>query len=129
MAAYNYAPSHLGDPTKIPRFPITLAQIQELEAELATWEDPHSRVSQQWDAEHDEYLLGRAMDRVKRRVDPKTWAVFEELRFKQQTPAQVASAMGISVGSIYSITARVMRLLREEVDELQGIGSAWMDNF
>lgn len=109
---------------KSQRFPITVAQIQSLETELAQWEDPASRVAQQWDEEHDEYLLGRAMVRVRRRVDPKTWAVFEELWLKEKTPAQVASAMGISVGSVYSITARVMRLLREEVADLQGVSSA-----
>lgn len=109
---------------KSQRFPMTVAQIQSLESELAQWEDPASRASQQWDDEHDQYLLSRAMGRVRRRVDPKTWAIFEELQFKEKLPAQVAMAMGISVGSVYSITARVMRLLREEVADLQGLTSA-----
>ncbi len=109
---------------KSKRFPMTVAQIQSLESELAQWEDPASLASQRWDEEHDQYLLSRAMGRVKRRVDPKTWAVFEELQFKEKLPAQVATSMGISVGSVYSITSRVMRLLREEVADLQGVPSA-----
>ena len=109
---------------KSQRFPVTVAQIQHLEAELSQWEDPASRASQQWDEEHDQFLLSRVIRRVRRRVDPKTWAVFEELRLKGKSPAQVASTMSISIGSVYSITARVMRLLREEMADLQGLPSA-----
>ncbi len=75
---------------KSKRFPMTPAQIESLECELSQWEDPASLASQQWDEEHDQYLLSRAMRRVRRRVDPKTWAVFEELQLNEKSPAQVA---------------------------------------
>ena len=109
---------------KSQRFPVTVAQIEHLESELSQWENPASRASQEWDEEHDQFLLGRVIRRVRRRIDPKTWAVFEELQLKGKSPAQVASAMSITVGSAYSITARVMRLLREEMADLQGLPSA-----
>lgn len=109
---------------KSERFPATVAQIQNLETELKHWEDAASRASMEWDEEHDQFLFSRAMKRVRQRVDAKTWAVFEELHLKGRASTEVASSMGISIGAVYSITARVMRFLREEVADLQGLASA-----
>ena len=71
-------------------------------------------------AEYERELLGLACERVRPRVDPKTWFVFVETAERGRRPAEVARELGIPVGSVYQARYSITRLLMREVKALEG---------
>jgi len=72
-----------------------------------------------WDEEWEKNLLTAALERIKRRVDPEQFQVFD-LYCLEQWPAQkVARTLGVGVGRVYLAKHRVGRLLKKEVAKLE----------
>ncbi|QDV24051.1 RNA polymerase sigma factor [Aureliella helgolandensis] len=77
----------------------------------------------------DELMLGDlqaaifrvAAKRVARRVANDTWQAFERTAIQRLEPSQVGTQLGMSLGSVYVARCRVLRLLRDEVEQLQKI--------
>lgn len=72
-----------------------------------------------WDAEWEKTLLDAALARVKRRVDPQKYQIFDLYVNKEWTPAKVATAFGISVDQVYLAKHRVSEAIKEEVKRLE----------
>ena len=73
------------------------------------------RLEQQFDRE----LLERAMIRVRDRVEPLTWHVFELLAVEQLSGEEVARRTGMKVASAFASRSKVQRLIRGEIAHLQ----------
>jgi RNA polymerase sigma factor (sigma-70 family) len=63
-------------------------------------------------------LLEIAVKRVQPRVKPKTWEAFIRTAVKGQQPATVAEQLGMSVGNVYVCKSKVIKMLREVVEEI-----------
>ena len=72
-----------------------------------------------WDKEWQENLLETAMERVARRAHAKHFQVFD-LHFRQQWPVlRVSRELGVNPASIYLITHRLTKQLKQEVAKLK----------
>src|SRR6476646_10453125 len=72
-----------------------------------------------WEEEWQQNLLAAAMTRVKKKVAPKHFQIFD-CSVRKEWPAQkVAAALGVSVGQVYLVRHRVAALLKKEVKTLQ----------
>jgi RNA polymerase sigma-70 factor (ECF subfamily) len=89
---------------------------------LAAIEDPEA-----WDAltaeierQYERELLSAAEQRVQPRVHPHTWRAYQMTAVDQQPPAQVATQLGITVAEVYVAKSRVIKMLRMEIETLEG---------
>jgi RNA polymerase sigma-70 factor (ECF subfamily) len=72
----------------------------------------------------DREVLEEAMARVRQRVAPHTWEAFRLLTFEGLSGAEVAPRVGMQVTMVYVAKSKVQKLLREEIDALEGGGAA-----
>jgi RNA polymerase sigma factor (sigma-70 family) len=63
-------------------------------------------------------LLQKAIQRVRQQVEESTWRVFEETWIKNIAAAEVAEALGIPIGLVYSSKARFLKRLEFELQSL-----------
>lgn len=95
--------------------------------ETGTITDPLDRVmdpaSQEldrvWEEEWEKNLLQSAIVRVKQRLDPQKFQIFDLYVNKGIDPNKVADAFGISIGQVYLAKHRVTDLIKEEVRRLE----------
>jgi RNA polymerase sigma-70 factor (ECF subfamily) len=78
----------------------------------------------QLEDEFDREVLEEAVARVRARVTPKTWRVFELTAHEGRSGAEAAAALGMTVAAVFVAKSRVQRLLQEEVQKLEGPGPA-----
>lgn len=90
-------------------------QLQTVEAR----EDLFRRLDDEFDRE----VLEEAVARVRGRVTPKTWRVFELTAREGRSGAEAAGELGMTVAAVFVARGRVQRLLREEVQRLEGSGT------
>jgi RNA polymerase sigma factor (sigma-70 family) len=88
----------------------TLELLRGLEAR----DDLVRRLDQQYDLE----LLEEASRRVRCRVQPRTWSAYELTAVGGVSGAEAAARLGMSIGSVFMAKANVLRMLREEIQEL-----------
>jgi RNA polymerase sigma-70 factor (ECF subfamily) len=82
--------------------------------------DPASRnLDALWDAEWEKNLLDAAMAKVKRRLDPQKYQIFDLYVNKEWAPEKVAATFGISVDQVYLAKHRTTELIKEEVKKLE----------
>ena len=82
--------------------------------------DPASRsLDEVWEHEWENNLLQAAIARVKRRVDPLKYQIFDLYVNKELPPEQVAASFGITVDQVYVIKHRVTESIKAEVKRLQ----------
>lgn len=74
----------------------------------------------QLEDEFDRELLDEAVARVRARVTPKTWRVFELTAHEGRSGAEAAAALGMTVAAVFVSRGRVQKLLQEEVRRLEG---------
>ena len=86
-----------------------------LESQIEELSDPASLCAQKWDAEHDQIVFRRAMEIVSREIKPLTWQAFQLYALEDQSPADVAEQLGISLNSVLLAKSRTLRRLRDEV--------------
>jgi RNA polymerase sigma-70 factor (ECF subfamily) len=72
-----------------------------------------------WNAEWEKNLLDAAMTKVKRRLDPQKYQIFDLYVNKEWAPEKVAAAFGISVDQVYLAKHRTTELIKEEVKKLE----------
>jgi RNA polymerase sigma-70 factor (ECF subfamily) len=72
-----------------------------------------------WEAEWENNLLEAAIARVKRRIEPEKYQVFDFYVNKDWPPAKVAERFHISVNQVYLIKHRVTEAIKGEVKRLQ----------
>lgn len=83
--------------------------------------DPASLVDLEkwWDDEWEKNLVDAAVTKVKRRLEPEKYQVFDCYMNKQWPAEKVASTFGISVNQVYLAKHRVTDLIKEEVERLR----------
>jgi len=72
-----------------------------------------------WDEEWEKNLLDAAVERVKKKVDPGHYQVFDLYAIKQWPVAKVAKTMKVNSGKVYLIKHRVGRLIKREIMHLR----------
>jgi RNA polymerase sigma factor (sigma-70 family) len=72
-----------------------------------------------WNAEWEENLLHAAMAKVKRRLDPQKYQIFDFYVNRQWAPEKVAAAFGIAVDQVYLVKHRVTEMIKREVKRLE----------
>lgn len=76
-------------------------------------EDPESELSQQWEFEHDQFVLRRMLELTRKEFDDQSFMVFTRNAINGESAQAIARDIGISVGQIYKIKHRIMSRLRE----------------
>jgi RNA polymerase sigma factor (sigma-70 family) len=75
-----------------------------------------------WEAEWRENLFEAAVVRVKKKVEPKQFQIFD-CYIRKEWPAQkVAERLGVNVGQVYLARHRVGALLKKEIRALEKSG-------
>jgi RNA polymerase sigma-70 factor (ECF subfamily) len=91
----------------------------------AVWEclnsvEAREDLERQLDELFDREVLEEAMTRVQRRVAPHTWEAFRLLTFEGLSGSEVAARVGMQVTMVYVARGKVQKMLRQEVDKLDG---------
>jgi RNA polymerase sigma factor (sigma-70 family) len=93
------------------RFPASLSEILDATAT--------AKLEQAWDEEWHHYLTEAALARVRVRVNPKHFQIFD-LSVTQHKPVrEIARFLDVSTAKVYLVRHRVARLMRKEVNYLQ----------
>lgn len=87
---------------------------------LARHEDPNRDVAEAIDLEFRRQLFRRAASIVSQRASPSNWKAFCLTMIDGQTSEAAARQLDVSVGTVYAARSRIMRRLREAVEELEG---------
>jgi RNA polymerase sigma-70 factor (ECF subfamily) len=66
-------------------------------------------------------LLEHAQTRVRLRVTPRDWQIFQELSLEQRPGRAVARELGMTVTAVLMAKSRVQKKLREEIGLLEGV--------
>lgn len=94
-------------------------ESDEFSRTLEDCAEPVSGLEQQWDEEWRQSLMEMAMDRIRRKVKPKQFQMFD-LYVNQQLPMeQVTRLLNVNSAQIYMAKMRILPLLRQEVANLE----------
>jgi RNA polymerase sigma factor (sigma-70 family) len=74
-----------------------------------------------WETEWKDNLLEAAIARVKRKIDPKHFQIFDCYVRKEWPAQKVAERLRVSVGQVYLARHRVASLLKKEIKTLEKI--------
>lgn len=72
-----------------------------------------------WEKEWEANLMEAALDRIKRKVDPKHYQIFDLYVLKQWPVSKVARTLKVNRGRIYLIKHRIKHLIKREVLRLR----------
>jgi RNA polymerase sigma-70 factor (ECF subfamily) len=90
----------------------------DLQRKLDELQDDHSRLTQQWDREHDRHLVQRLLERIASDFQPTTWRAFRAFVLEGKTAAAVAADLGISEGAVWTAKSHVLKRLRQMARDL-----------
>jgi RNA polymerase sigma-70 factor (ECF subfamily) len=82
------------------------------EANLSDVVDP-ADAEALWEAEHNKYLVGRALAAVQGEFTPTTWQACWEFVVNERPATEVARQLGISENAVYIAKCRILHRLRE----------------
>jgi RNA polymerase sigma-70 factor (ECF subfamily) len=85
-----------------------------IEQKLAELEDPAGGMSALWNREHDQYVLRRLLEMVRKEFTSSAWKAFQCLALEGKPAAEVAAEMGTTPNAVLLAKSRVLRRLREE---------------
>lgn len=74
------------------------------------------------EAEFDRELMELAMQRVRKRVEPKTWRAFELQAMKGVSGEDAAAELEMRLGSAFAARSKVQRMIRDEIEKLESSG-------
>jgi RNA polymerase sigma factor (sigma-70 family) len=72
-----------------------------------------------WDEEWRKYLLSAATERVKNKIDPKQYQIFDCYVLQQWPARKVAAELRVNIAQVYLIKHRVAALLRRETESVE----------
>lgn len=75
-----------------------------------------------WDDEWRESLFEAAVERVKKKVNPRHFQIFDCAVIKRWPPSKVAATLNVSVAQVYLVKHRIAGLLKREVIDLEKAG-------
>lgn len=71
-----------------------------------------------WEHEYRQLLMARAMEVMRNEFEPKTWQACWQRIVEDRPAAEVAQSLGLSEPAVHVYTGRVLRRLREELQDL-----------
>ncbi|HSY73981.1 MAG TPA: sigma-70 family RNA polymerase sigma factor [Dongiaceae bacterium] len=81
--------------------------------------DPASQdMNMLWDAEWERNLLEAAIIKVKRRLDPQKYQIFDFSVNKEWPPEKIAEAFSIPIAQVYLAKHRATAMIKEEVEKM-----------
>ena len=75
-----------------------------------------------WEEQWKENLLDAALTRLKKRIPPKHFQIFDCYVQKQWPAQKVAERLNVNIGQVYLTRHRVAALLKKEVKALEKLG-------
>jgi len=72
-----------------------------------------------WNEEWEHYVMEAAIKKVKRKVKPEQYQMFDLCTFKEWPVKKVARELGVSLGTVYLARHRVAGLLRKEIKQIE----------
>jgi RNA polymerase sigma factor (sigma-70 family) len=72
-----------------------------------------------WDTDYEKTLYAAALERVKRRLDPQKFQIFDFYVTREWPPEKVAQTFNINVNQVYLVKNLVTEMLREEIRRLE----------
>jgi RNA polymerase sigma factor (sigma-70 family) len=75
-----------------------------------------------WEAEWQQNLFAAAIARVKKKIDPKQYQLFDCYVRKEWPAQKVAEQLNVNVGQVYLARHRVSALLKKEIRVLEKTG-------
>jgi RNA polymerase sigma factor (sigma-70 family) len=93
-----------------------LEQLQNVEAR----EDLVQHLKEQFDQE----LLDEAMERVRQRVEPRTWDAFRLVALEGRPGREVAQQLDMRIAAVYVIKGRVQKMIQQEIASLENPAGA-----
>ncbi|HEX5176917.1 MAG TPA: sigma-70 family RNA polymerase sigma factor [Chthoniobacteraceae bacterium] len=72
-----------------------------------------------WHEEWQRHLLDAALQRLKRRVDPQHYQIFDCAVLKEWPAAKVARELGVNVARVYLVKHRLAAMLKREIVAVQ----------
>ncbi len=85
--------------------------------------DPHDQLEEMWEQEWRQRVLEAAMDQVRRQVSQPIWRTFQMTVLHGSPAQQVAEGLGMSVGQVYVNKCRVLKRLRQVVEDTDEFGT------
>lgn len=73
-----------------------------------------------WEEEWQAHVLDAALARLKRKVDPKHYQIFDCTAIKGWETGKTAKLLGVSVAQVYIVKHRLKKMLKEELAAVQG---------
>ena len=89
----------------------------EVEEGLARLQTPELETV--WREEWISNLVDAAIERVKRRVDPKHYQIFDYYVLQQWPVAKVKATLGVSSSAVYIVKHRLAAMVRKEIRRLE----------
>jgi RNA polymerase sigma-70 factor (ECF subfamily) len=87
---------------------------------LERFPDPvESKLQKTWDEDWEKNLFEAAVERVKRRIDPAQYQLFDLYIFRKWPARKIAETLKVNPGKIYLAKHRVGRLIKKEINYLQ----------
>lgn len=74
----------------------------------------------EWDQAYDRHMLATALDRVRGKLHPRSYQIFDLYVLKEKSAQEVARTLKISVARVYLARHRVQAALRREIRALEG---------
>ena len=84
-------------------------------------EDLAARLEQAFDLERFEL----AQERVRQRVEPRTWEAFRLTALEGKSGADAAALLHMQVGTVFKAKSKVQQMLREEIERLEREEPLW----
>jgi RNA polymerase sigma-70 factor (ECF subfamily) len=72
-----------------------------------------------YDEEWEKNLVDAALARIKRKVKPKQYQLFDLFVIKHWSVAEITSTLGVSVHQVYAARSRVGKALKQEITALE----------
>jgi RNA polymerase sigma-70 factor (ECF subfamily) len=102
-----------------------ISKSSSVDADTGTWPagkwiDPAGQeLNTLWEAEWEKNLLDAATEKVKRRIDPKKYQIFDFCVNKEWKPEKIAELFSIPVAHVYLAKHRVTAMIKEEVEKME----------
>jgi len=72
-----------------------------------------------WEEEWRLNVLGAALSRLKRKVDPKHYQIFDCIAAKGWTAGKAAKELGVNIAQVYLVKHRLKGMLKKELEALE----------
>lgn len=75
-----------------------------------------------WESEWKQNITKAALERIKARVSPKQYQIFDYAVLREMDTSKVRELLGVSLASIYLAKHRISAQLRKEIEQLKELG-------